>query len=212
VYDNIRKFVKYAMSGNIGEVFVMIIGVLFGMPLPLLPLQILWVNLVTDGLPGLALAAEPSENGTMQRRPLPPEEPIFNRRMLSDLIWIGVLICIASLGTGFLVSDPVARTDHWRTIVFTVLTLTQMANVFACRSERPILNSGRIFTNGWLWAAVASTFLLQLAVIWWPPMQAIFHTASLTPVDFAWCLLASLLVLGLIESFKLRHPLDGATE
>lgn len=202
VYDNIRKFVKYTMSSNIGEVFVMTIGVLFGMPLPLLPLQILWVNLVTDGLPGLAMAVEPTERDAMRRPPLPLSEPIFNRRMMVDLVWIGSLIGLASLGTAFLLADPAENVDQWRTIVFTVLTLAQMANVFACRSEQPIYRLGHLFTNRWLWFAVASTFLLQLAVIYWPPMQGVFHTTSLSLVQMGVCLASSLLVLVMIELGK----------
>ncbi len=204
VYDNIRKFVKYTMSSNIGEVMVMTIGVLLGWPLPLLPLQILWVNLVTDGLPGLALAVEPTEANAMKRPPLPLNEPIFNRKMLFDLLWIGSLICIASLGTAAIFWNEAKGVDHWRTIIFTALTMSQMANVFACRSESSFLFSGRLFQNRWIWLAVASTFLLQIAVIYWPPMQQVFHTTSLSVVEIASCLVASLLVLLAIEGFKHR--------
>lgn len=202
VYANIRKFVRYAMSGNIGEVFVMTLGVVLGMPLPLLPLQILWVNLVTDGLPGLAMAIEPSEPDTMRRPPLPLDEPIFNRRMIGDLIWIGTLICFASLGTAYLFSAPVEKTDHWRTIVFTVLTFAQMANVFACRSETSVLSVERLFTNRWLWVAVASTFMLQIIVIYWRPAQQIFHTVDLSMIELIGSLIASLIVFLLVEIRK----------
>ncbi len=202
VYDNIRKFVKYAMSGNIGEVLVMVIGVLFGMPLPLMPLQILWVNLVTDGLPGLALAAEPTERDTMKRLPLPLDEPIFNRRLLVDLVWIGALICAASLGTAAIFWSPAKGVDHWRTIIFTVLTMTQMANAFACRSEMTIMFSRRLFENRWLWLAVTSTFVLQICVIYWPPMQQTFHTTNLDIVEFGSCLFASFIVFAAIECRK----------
>ncbi len=203
VYDNIRKFVRYAMSGNLGEVFVMTVGVVYGMPLPLLPLQILWVNLVTDGLPGLALALEEPESETMNRPAIPLDDPIFNRAMLWDLLWIGFWICVASLFTANLFWNESKGVQHWRTIVFTVLTMTQMANAFACRSENSILFSSRWFENRWLWAAVTSTFGLQIAVIYWAPLQTIFQTTSLTALEFFACLASSLIVFLLIESKKL---------
>ena len=100
VYDNIRKFVKYTMTSNAGEVWVMVLGPLLGMPLPLLPLQILWINLVTDGLPGLALAVEKAERDTMERPPYPPQEHIFGRGMGWDIAWIGLLMGVVSLAMG----------------------------------------------------------------------------------------------------------------
>ena len=101
VYDNIRKFVKYTMTSNAGEIWVMVLGPLMGMPLPLLPLQILWINLVTDGLPGLALAIEKAERDTMRRPPYPPKEHIFDRSMVRDIAWIGLLMGVVSLALGY---------------------------------------------------------------------------------------------------------------
>lgn len=203
VYDNIRKFVRYAMSGNIGEVFVMAIGVLFGLPLPLLPLQILWVNLVTDGLPGLALAAEPTEANVMQRKPISLDDPIFNRRMINDLLWIGGWICFASLFTAHLCVLESDDVSVWRTVIFTVLTLTQMANAFACRSNATVFGRhARLKFNPWLIAAVATTFLLQIAVIYWPPFQSVFSTSALSLTQFTSCILASVVVFALIEIRK----------
>jgi Ca2+-transporting ATPase len=222
VYDNVRKFVKYTMSSNIGEILVMTIGVLLGMPLPLLPLQILWVNLVTDGLPGLALAVEPAEKNTMRRPPLSLDEPIFNRRMVLDLLWIGSLIGVISLVIGSLLWTRGDEVAHWRTIVFTVLTLAQMANAFACRSESRIWLFHRLLpgrdrgpnpsevelksrpkSNPWMWCAVGSTFVLQILVVYWPPLQRIFHTQALTMFEFSVCLMASLFVFAMIELQKL---------
>ncbi|MEL7498437.1 MAG: cation-translocating P-type ATPase [Planctomycetota bacterium] len=209
VFDNIRKFVLYAMSGNVGEVLVMTIGVLFGLPLPLLPLQILWVNLVTDGLPGLALAIEPTEPGTMNRPPIPLREPIFNREMRFDLFWIGAWICLASLGTAAYLWDDSKGVVHFRTIVFSVLTFTQMANVFACRTRQTIFQSMHLFANVWLWVAVGSTFLLQLLVIYWSPVQGIFGTVALSGNDLIFCLLSSLGVFFMIELRKLFSQLGS---
>jgi Ca2+-transporting ATPase len=101
IYDNIRKFIKYTMTSNSGEILVMLLAPLLGMPLPLLPLQILWINLVTDGLPGLALTIEPAERDTMQRPPYQPRESIFARGMGRHVLWVGLLMGLVSLGTGF---------------------------------------------------------------------------------------------------------------
>ena len=101
VYDNIRKFIRYLLTSNAGEIWLMMGALLFGMPLPLLPLQILWVNLVTDGLPGLALAVEPAERGAMRRPPYPPGDSILGRGVGRDILWIGVLTGSISLGVGY---------------------------------------------------------------------------------------------------------------
>ncbi|MCA9220828.1 MAG: cation-translocating P-type ATPase, partial [Planctomycetales bacterium] len=148
VYDNIRKFVKYTMTSNAGEVAVMLLGPLFGMPLPLLPLQILWINLVTDGLPGLALAVEPAERGTMNRPPHPPREHIFDRRMAVDIVWIGLLMGVVSLAMGYFQWQTDAEsTRQWRTLVFTVLTLSQMGNALAIRTSTDSLFRVGLLSN-----------------------------------------------------------------
>jgi Ca2+-transporting ATPase len=102
IYDNIRKFIKYTLTSNAGEIWVMLLAPFIGMPMPLTSLQILWVNLVTDGLPGLALAVEPAERKVMQRPPYPPNENIFGRGMARDILWIGLLMGLVSLGVGFI--------------------------------------------------------------------------------------------------------------
>ena len=148
VFDNIRKFVKYTMTSNAGEIWVMVIGPLMGMPLPLLPLQILWINLVTDGLPGLALAIEKAERNTMQRPPYPPEQHIFDRSMVRDIFWIGLLMGIVSLMLGYWYWASGSSVEaHWRTIIFTVLTFAQMGNALAIRSSHDSLFRIGIFSN-----------------------------------------------------------------
>ena len=203
VYDNIRKFVKYTMTSNAGEIWVMVLGPLLGMPLPLLPLQILWVNLVTDGLPGLALAVEKSERGTMERPPHPPDERIYGRGMGWEIAWIGLLMGVVSLILGYWDWSSNASAAHWRTIVFTVLTLSQMGNALAIRSERESLFQLGIFSNPVLIASVGLTFGLQLAVIYWPPLQQIFRTTALTAGELAACLLLSTIVFWSVEAYKL---------
>ncbi len=134
IYENIRKFVKYTMTSNFGEIIVMLVGPFVGLGLPLLPLQILWVNLVTDGLPGLALTQEPAEPDTMKRPPRDPQEQIFSRGLGTDVLWIGALMGAISFWQvcgHFNFNHEFA----WQTIIFTTLTLAQMGNALASRSE-----------------------------------------------------------------------------
>lgn len=204
VYDNVRKFVKYTMTSNAGEIWVMILGPFLGMPLPLLPLQILWVNLVTDGLPGLALAVEQAEHNTMERPPHPPQEPIMERRMGIDIAWVGLLMGVVSLAMGYLYWSGGESSDaHWRTIVFTVLTLSQMGNALAVRSDRESLFQLGLFSNPALLGSVALTFGLQLAVIYWPPLQSIFKTAALSGLELITCLALSTIIFWAVEIQKL---------
>ncbi len=204
VYDNIRKFVKYTMTSNAGEIWVMLIGPLMGMPLPLLPLQILWINLVTDGLPGLALAIEKAERNTMQRPPYPPERRIFDRGMVRDIFWIGLLMGFVSLILGYWYWAYGSSVEtHWRTIVFTVLTLAQMGNALATRSTHDSLFRIGVFSNMALIGSIALTFGLQMAVVYWSPLQNIFDTTSLTAGELVSCIALSTIVFWAVEAQKL---------
>lgn len=210
-YDNIRKFVKYTMTSNAGEIWVMVLGPLMGMPLPLLPLQILWINLVTDGLPGLALAIEPAEADTMRRPPVSPGEHFFGRGMGRDIAWIGLLMGVVSLAMGYWHwAYGSAAEAHWRTIVFTVLTLAQMGNAMAIRSARDSLFRIGIFSNRAMVGSVALTFCLQLAVIYWPPLQTIFKTTALSVGELVACIALSTSVFWAVEAQKVllrwRNP------
>lgn len=212
VYDNIRKFIRYTMTSNAGEICVMVIGPFFGMPLPLLPLQILWVNLVTDGLPGLALAVEPGERSTMNRPPHLPSEHVLGRSMSIDIVWIGLLMGAVSLAAGWWFrGDGSGPDSHWRTAVFTVLTMSQMGNALACRSERDSLFGIGVFSNPALIGAVLLTLGLQLAVIYLPPMQTLFRTQALSFVELAGCLILSVIVFAAVELRKtIVHAAGGA--
>ncbi|MEZ4592323.1 MAG: cation-translocating P-type ATPase [Chloroflexota bacterium] len=167
IFDNIRKFVKYTLSSNTGELFVMLIGPFLGMPLPLLPLQILWINLVTDGLPGLALAVEDGERGIMKRSPFHPTESIFSRGLGTQILWIGFLMGLVSLGIGYIywLRDP---NGPWQTMVFTTLTLAQMGNALATRSNVDSIFKIGFFSNKLMLLAVTITFVLQMALIYVP--------------------------------------------
>jgi len=177
IYDNIRKFVKYILATNSGEIWLMLLAPILGMPLPLLPLQILWMNLVTDGLPALALGWEPPESNAMRRLPHAPTESIFSRGLGRHVIWVGLLMGLLSLGTGYWLWS--AHDSHWRTIVFTAMTLSQMAHVMAIRSEHQSLFTLGIWTNKPLLAAVALTLVLQMALVYLPPLQDFFQTQAL---------------------------------
>ena len=213
IYDNIRKFVRYAMTGNSGEIWTIFLAPLLGLPIPLLPIHILWVNLVTDGLPGLALAAEPAERGLMGRPPRPPRESLFAHGLWQHVLGIGLLIgglCLAvqawALSTGH---------AHWQTMVFTVLTLTQMAHVLAIRSESESLWRLGLFTNKPLLGAVLLTFALQLATIYVPALNPIFKTEPLSAGELAICLAAAVLVWIVVEiekSWRRRGPLTALYE
>jgi Ca2+-transporting ATPase len=200
IYDNIRKFVRYAMTGISGEIGVIFLAPLVGLPLPLLPIHILWVNLVTDGLPGLALAAEPAERGVMQRPPRPPGESLFARGLWQHVLAIGLLLaglCLGVQAWALAVGDT-----HWQTMVFTVLTLGQMAHVLAIRSETTPLWRLGLRSNLPLTLAVLLTFALQLATIYLPFLNPVFHTQPLTATELALCIALAALVWVAVEAEK----------
>lgn len=201
IFDNIRKFIKFVMTGNAGEIWTIFLAPFMGLPIPLLPIHILWVNLVTDGLPGLALAAEPAERGIMQRPPRPSSESIFAHGMWQHMLWVGLSIGAVSL---FAQAWAIhVGSAHWQTMVFTVLTLSQMAHVLAIRSERVSFFSQGLFSNPYLLGAVALTFLLQMATIYVPALNEIFHTQPLTVSELGICLALSSVVFFSVEVEKL---------
>jgi Ca2+-transporting ATPase len=204
IYENIRKFIKYTMTSNFGEIVVMLIGPFVGLGLPLLPLQILWVNLVTDGLPGLALTQEPAEPDTMKRPPRNPKEQIFGRGMGLDILWIGMLMGVVSLLVG-LWAFNYNHQFAWQTMIFTTLTMAQMGNALATRSESQTLWEAGIFTNKSLLGAVLLTFGLQMAVIYVPFLQGIFKTSALSLLELGVSLVASIFVLIVIDGAKIFH-------
>jgi Ca2+-transporting ATPase len=200
IFDNIRKFVRFVMTGNSGEIGTLFLAPFLGLPIPLLPIHILWVNLVTDGLPGLALAVEPEEKGIMQRPPRPPRENLFAHGIWQHILWVGGLItalCLITQAWAMRVGDA-----HWQTMVFTVLTLSQMTHVLAIRSETESLFTRGFTTNLPLLGAVLLTFVLQMATIYVPALNPIFHTEPLTAVELGICLLLSALIFVAVEIEK----------
>jgi Ca2+-transporting ATPase len=200
IFDNIRKFVKYIVTSNSAEIWVMLLAPFFGMPLPLLPLQILWINLVTDGLPGLALAIEPAEHDTMRRPPYPSNENIFNWRVGRHIFMIGLLMGIVSLGTGYWYWSH--GDASWQTMVFMTLTLSQMGHVLAIRSDRDSLFRQGLLSNKALLGAVTLTFVLQLLVIYTPFLQSFLKTVALSVTDLVLSLILSSIVFWCVELEK----------
>ncbi len=203
IYDNIRKFLKYTLTSNAGEIWVMLLAPFLGMPMALLPVQILWVNLVTDGLPGLALTVEPAERNTMQRRPYHPSDNIFGRGLAIDVVWVGLMMGLTSLAVGFL--SWRMGSDHWQTMIFTTLTMGQMGNALATRSECDSLFSRGRKANYLLYATVILTLGLQLAVTYLPFLQRVFYTLALTPLELVVSLAVSTVVFWSIELVKLMQ-------
>lgn len=201
IYDNIRKFVRYAMTGNSGEIWTIFLAPLVGLPIPLLPIHILWVNLVTDGLPGLALAAEPAERGVMQRPPRRPQESLFAHGLWQHILWVGLLIGgLCLLVQAWAIA---ANYANWQTMVFTVLTLSQMAHVLAVRSETESLWQLGLGSNRPLLGAVLLTFLLQMATIYVPVLNPVFKTEPLGVLELLVCLAASAVVFIAVEIEKI---------
>jgi Ca2+-transporting ATPase len=201
IYDNIRRFIKYLLTCNASEIAVMLIGPLLGMPLPLLPLQILWMNLVTDGLPALALGIEPAEKNVMHRPPYSATESVFGRGMPTFIIVFGVALSLLAIGAGFGLwreGDPA-----WQTALFTTLVFAQLAMALAVRSEEESLLKTGLLTNKPMLGALVVTILLQLVLIYWAPAQRIFHTMALTARDMGIAVGLALIVIVLVEIWKI---------
>lgn len=178
IYDNIRKFIKYTLTGNASELWLILLAPFFGMPLPLIPLQILWVNLLADGLLALALSVEGAEHNIMRRPPRRPNESIFGRGVGREIIWVGLLLGIILLAIAY----HYWSTDqsNWQTMVFTTLTLSRAGLAGTMRSEQDSLFRIGLFSNKPLLAAVALTISLQMLVIYTPIFQPIFKTEALS--------------------------------
>jgi P-type Ca2+ transporter type 2C len=204
IYDNIRKFIRYTMTSNAGEIATILLAPFLGMPIPLLPIHILWINLVTDGLPGLAYSAEPAERDIMKRPPRPPAQSILAEGMAAQMIWIGLLLGGVSLAVmAFAIEVLGADVDNWRSMVFTVLCLGQLGNALALRSGRDSVFTQGLLSNRPMAAALSLTVLLQLATLYVPFLNPVFRTAPLSPMELGVTLVASMVVFWVVEAEKL---------
>ena len=201
IYDNIRKFIRYLLTTNSGEIWTLFLAPLVGLPIPLLPIHILWINLVTDGMPALALSAEPAEADVMSRPPRNPKEGLFAHGLGVHALWVGLLM--GGVVLGLQAWSIYVRDAHWQTMVFTVLCFLQLGHVMAIRSERESLFTQGIFTNLPLFAAVSATIVLQLFTIYIPSLNPIFKTQPLTAPELALVLALSSIVFFGVEIEKL---------
>jgi Ca2+-transporting ATPase len=199
IYDNILKFIKYLMTTNSGELWILLLGPVIGLPVALLPIHILWINLVSDGLPAISLSFEKAEKDIMQRPPRAPQESIFANGRGIHMIWVGILMAGIALS---LQGWAIKSNLHWQTLVFNVVCLSQMGHVLAIRSERRSLFSIGVFSNKPLFGAVLLTVLLQLLITYIPFLQSIFKTQSLSPNEFILVGIASSLVFFAVEIEK----------
>ncbi|MBT2720712.1 calcium-translocating P-type ATPase, SERCA-type [Bacillus sp. ISL-46] len=205
IYENIRKFVRYLLASNVGEILVMLFAMILALPLPLIPIQILWVNLVTDGLPAMALGLDRPEENVMKRKPRSPNEGVFSRGLGWKVVSRGFLIGLVTLLSFMIVynNDP-AKLQYAQTVAFATLVMAQLIHVFDCRSEKSVL-SRNPFGNQYLVWAVLSSLALMFVVIYYPPLQPIFHTLPVAAKD--WLLivgLSSIPTFLLAGSFLLR--------
>ena len=210
IYDNIRKYIKYSIAGNIGKILVVLLGPLISMPLTLLPLQLLWLNLLTDGLLGLGLGVERAESNVMQRPPHPPSENIFAHGMGRHIIWLGTVIGVLSLSVGYWYWQSGYKA--WQTITFSTLAFLQIGQALAVRSSRDSLFSIGIASNPLLLAMALLAFAMQIAVIYFPPLQSMFGTHALPPKALAISVGLGSVIFSLIEIEKLlmRRTPGGA--
>ncbi|MBN3942291.1 cation-translocating P-type ATPase [Nostoc sp. NMS9] len=216
VYTNIRRFIKYILGSNIGEVLTIAAAPLIGLGgVPLTPLQILWMNLVTDGLPALALAVEPPEPDVMQRPPFSPRESIFARGLGSYMIRIGIIFAIITIALMWWAYQHThaagyqGNPEAWKTMVFTTLCIAQMGHAIAIRSNNRLTIEMNPFSNIFVLAAVVVTTILQLMLVYVPPLRDFFGTHYLNMQELGVCIGFSALMFVWIEAEKIFLRIMG---
>jgi len=209
IYDNIRKFIRYLLSCNVGEVLTMFVATIMGLPLPLLPIQILWMNLVTDGLPAMALGLDAGDPDIMDRSPRHPKESIFAHGLIRRIMVRGSIIALATLAiyiAGFFLGGENLKLA--RTMAFCTIIFCQFFYVFECRSERYSIFQLGLFSNVYLVGAVGLSILMQLAVIYLPFLQDIFQTVPLAWEHWVLIIILSAgtsLLQGFYRTVKIRR-------
>jgi Ca2+-transporting ATPase len=200
IYDNLRKIIKYLLSSNSGEIWTLFLAPFFGLPIPLLPIQILWINLMTDALPAIALSAEPEERDIMKRPPRHPRESVFVHGLGFYCIWVGLVmggVTLATQAWSIHVSG-----SHWQTMVFTVLCLSQFGNALAVRSEKESFFRVGPLSNKYLLGAVILSFFFQMATIYLPPLNPVFKTQPLSLKELLLTIALSSIVFFAAEAQK----------
>ncbi len=206
IFDNIKKFFKYTLTSNSGEIWTIFLAPFLGLPIPLLPIHILWINLATDGLPGLALTVEPAEPDIMERPPRRPEEGLFAGGMWQHMFIIGLIMAGVCLLTQW---GAIRVGSHWQTMVFTVLCVSQFGHCLAIRSDKLSIFKQGFYSNPALFWTVIGSTLAQLAIIYVPFLQRFFHTQALSLKELVVTFLLSSVVFWIVELEKWakRHKL-----
>ncbi|MBI5932573.1 MAG: cation-translocating P-type ATPase [Chloroflexi bacterium] len=200
IYDNIRKFVRFSVAGNIGKVLVMLLAPFLGKPIPLLPLQLLWLNLLTDGLLGLGIGVENAESDTMKRAPYSPKEGVFSRGAGVQVVWVGALIGALALGLG--AWYYFTGREQWQTMVFTSLAFMQVFQALASRSAKDSLFKIRLMSNPLLVAMALTVVVLQLVVLYIPFLSNFFNVVPLSLCDLSIAAGSGVVVFGVMEMAK----------
>ena len=197
IFDNIRKFIRYVLTGNAAEIWTLLLAPLLGLPTPLRPIHILWINLVTDGLPGLALTLEPEESSVMHRPPRPPTQTVFALGVWQHVLRVGLVLAFAGLAAGAI--GYWRGSEGWRSLIFTTLTFGQLALALAGRSERDSALLRGWSSNVVLLAVVVGTAVVHLMTLYVPSLNAIFETTPLSPGELLTCALLAAVVFGAAE-------------
>ncbi|OGO05450.1 MAG: ATPase [Chloroflexi bacterium RBG_13_54_9] len=202
IFDNIKKYLMFLLSCNAGEITIMLIAGLVGLPLPVVAIQLLWINLTTDGFPALALAIDPADPDIMERPPRSPREGVFTPGVLMSIAVIAVMMPATILPV-FLWRARTVELIEAQTVAFTMITMFEIFRVFSCRSERHSIFKLGFFTNRWLVYAAIASVLMQMAVVYLPPLQSAFNTVALSPMDWALVLPLSLTGFVALELAKI---------
>nr|WP_242852595.1 calcium-translocating P-type ATPase, SERCA-type [Acetobacterium bakii] len=206
IYANIKKSIHFLLSCNIAEVLILFIATMVGLIQPLLPIQILWINLVTDSLPALALGVEKNDPNIMNERPRSPKESVFAHGLGRRIIFHGIILAMITL-TVFQIGLVNYSVDVARTMCFAVLAFSQLTHAINVRSEKKSLFSAQLFTNRYLWGALAISSALQLSVLLIPILQPIFHVVGMDAVQWFVVIIGSLMPLVVVELTKQAGPM-----
>ncbi len=202
IYENIRKFILYVLSCNLGEILTIFFAPVLGFAIPLLPIHILWINLVTDGLPGLALVAEPAEKDIMNQPPRPPKENLFAGGLIPRILITGTILAIASILILWWAAGQGYNVKTRQTMVFTTLCFVQLGNALSVRSAYHSMFSSGLFANKAIWGAIVLTVILQLLIVYVPFLQAIFKTTGLGWQSMSAIIIVTVVCVLLIEILK----------
>jgi Ca2+-transporting ATPase len=202
IYENIRKFILYVLSCNLSEILTLFFAPILGFAIPLLPIHILWINLVTDGLPGIALVAEPAEEGIMHRPPRPPKENLFAGGLILKIIFSAIVLTLSALFIQWWAVKEGYDVKTQQTMVFTTLCFVQLGNALSVRAVYHSLFVKGIFANKGMWGAIILTVILQLLIVYIPFLQPVFKTTTLNSNAIELISLVTLASLLCIELMK----------